>query len=73
MDQEDLATEDGQQTGQQSTNVDGSLGVTGGWRCPEAKYKPMPDEFAEFIKALDADDNGTIDFHEFIKWWAESE
>ena len=30
-------------------------------------------EIAEAIKALDADGNGTIDFHEFIKWWAESE
>ena len=30
-------------------------------------------EIKEAIAALDADNNGTIDFHEFIKWWAESE
>jgi len=30
------------------------LGASG-WRCPEAEYKPMPDDFAEFIKQQDAE------------------
>ena len=36
---------------------DGSLDVAQdrGWRCPEAEYKPMPADFAEFIKQQDTD------------------
>ena len=30
-------------------------------------------EIKQAIEDLDKDGNGTIDFHEFIKWWAESE
>ena len=42
---------------QQYGSRDGSLDVAQdkGWRCSEAEYKPMPDDFAEFIKQQDTE------------------
>ena len=42
---------------QQYSSRDGGLDIARdkGWRCPEAEYRPMPDEFGEFIKQQDTE------------------